>query len=609
MIEKMLKTTVICRIEDRDYTLDSLRSIGVLHVEQTKKPDSPNQAAISQEIDSAKRILGILSDDYKPVKGTAFNDFSGEELTKEAMSLFEKNSELKKDIEICQRNKRMLVPWGNFSFSTIDTLREKGLFVYLCESNDKAEVDKYRDKGSVEIVTANKNRVFFALISTKEYDKNELSLASLPPEKISLKDLEEKILELNNKCKENNISLSTIASNILKIREHLDHLEEELEFSTNKNGMGSDYVLCYIKGFTPIKKQDKLTLAAKKHGWAVHLQQPSKDDQVPTLITIPKIFRLITPVFKFIGISPGYNEWDVSICFLFFFTIFFAMIVGDAGYGILFLFIAIVLKVYLRKQDKFRLILNLFVLLSIATVIWGMLTCNFFGMPQELFPRQLQGLKMLTDPDIKNSNIQYLCFLLAAMQLSFARIWKAIIMRNSFRALGQLGWAMFIWGNFFTAVKLIVFSDKPFPVFAFYLYGIGFLLIIIFYVKWTDVGSVFNLPFNFIGSFSDVLSYIRLFAVGLASYYIASSFNNMGNMVLDLSPYLIIFTIIVLLFGHLLNIALALMGVLVHGIRLNTLEFSNHMELEWTGFVYKPFKKRSGSNENNDNKSTEYEEN
>jgi V/A-type H+-transporting ATPase subunit I len=89
----------------------------------------------------------------------------------------------------------------------------------------------------------------------------------------------------------------------------------------------------------------------------------------------------------------------------------------------------------------------------------------------------------------------------------------------------------------------------------------------------------------------DVLSYIRLFAVGLSSFYIAKSFNDMGAMVLGLHPWLFPAAAIVILFGHLLNIALGFMGVLVHGIRLNTLEFSNHMELTWSGKPYKPLRK------------------
>ncbi|MCK5805458.1 MAG: hypothetical protein KAI66_21685, partial [Lentisphaeria bacterium] len=128
------------------------------------------------------------------------------------------------------------------------------------------------------------------------------------------------------------------------------------------------------------------------------------------------------------------------------------------------------------------------------------------------------------------------------------------------------------------------------PKFAIGLYAVGVLLILVFGVNWKDVGGVMNLPFDFINSFVDVLSYIRLFAVGLSSYFIASSFNGMGGMVMDLSPWLAPAAVLIIVFGHLLNVALAFMGVLVHGIRLNTLEFSNHMELTWSGRPYNPLK-------------------
>ena len=593
MIEKMLKTSVVCRIEDRDAALDSLRTLGVLHVEQTKKPDSPTQTAISHEVDKKNHIVGILSGEYKPVKKSTYKDLTGEKLANEAIKLFDNNNDLKKEREVLQRNYERLLPWGNFEFSTIDALKEKGLYIYLCETNNKEDINNLEEKGTVEIIKSAKNKTYFVLITTEEQKRADLPLASLPSERLSLKQLEAKIEELNKKIAANNESMSVIVSDLQKIKDHIQELEEELEFITNKNGMGNDYVLCYINGYIPKKKQTTLTEAAHKNGWAIRYAEPTSEDKVPTLLQIPKIFRIASPIFEFIGISPGYQEWDVSICFLFFFTIFFGMIVGDAGYGTLFLIIAIVAKIALRKKKELKLPLNLFLVLSIATIVWGLLTCSFFALPQEIFPAQLQGLKSLTDPAIKDKNIQYLCFLIAAIHLSFARIWKSVLMCNSFRALGQLGWAMIIWGNFFTAVKLIVFSQDPFPTFAFYLYIIGVVLVLVFYVQWTDIGSVFNLPFGFIGSFVDVLSYIRLFAVGLATYYIANSFNNMGSMLLELSPLLIVGTIVVLLFGHILNILLALMGVLVHGIRLNTLEFSNHMELEWLGHAYNPFKKRS----------------
>jgi V/A-type H+-transporting ATPase subunit I len=143
-------------------------------------------------------------------------------------------------------------------------------------------------------------------------------------------------------------------------------------------------------------------------------------------------------------------------------------------------------------------------------------------------------------------------------------------------------------------MKLIVFPGV-FPVYMYYLYVIGFVLVAACDVNWTDMGDVFNFPFGAIGSFVDMLSYIRLFAVGMAGFYIAKSFNDMAMNLVDSSPWPIVGiagAIVVLLFGHILNILLCLMGVLVHGIRLNTLEFSNHIGLRWAGFVYQPFKKK-----------------
>ncbi len=513
-------------------------------------------------------------------------------LTQKVINIIEHNSDIKNKIELYTRDREKLLPWGNFSYQSIDKLQEKGLHVYLCSSGE-SEIDKYRAEGRIiEIISKSKTNVYFALISEKEIEKTELPIAQLPSDRKSLRELDIQILLLNKKFTKNKRILINLSRNVSKVIRYKDFLEVELEFIKHRDSMSTDGELSHIQGFIPTKKKDILLRTSKKLHWAILLEEPSDEDRVPTLITIPKVFKIVQPVFKFIGITPGYHEWDVSICFLFFFTIFFAMIVGDAGYGILFFAVALALKIIYWKNVKYKLPINLFFVLSVATIAWGLLTSSFFGLPQEILPRQLHGIKALTSPTFKDKNIQYLCFLLAAMHLSFARIWKATIFRNSLKALGQIGWALFIWGNFFTAVKLIVFTQTPYPQFAFYLYGSGFVLILLFYVRWNDVGSVFNVPFDFIGSFTDVLSYIRLFAVGLASYYIAESFNNMGYMIMHISPYLIVLTILVLLFGHLLNIGLALMGVLVHGIRLNTLEFSNHMELEWSGTVYKPFTRK-----------------
>ena len=103
-----------------------------------------------------------------------------------------------------------------------------------------------------------------------------------------------------------------------------------------------------------------------------------------------------------------------------------------------------------------------------------------------------------------------------------------------------------------------------------------------------------TLPSSLVGSFVDVLSYIRLFAVGLAGTYIAVNFDRMGAMLMNALPHHlwiagVLLLVLVALFGHILNIALGFLSVMVHGIRLNTLEFSNHIGMQWAGIKFRPF--------------------
>jgi V/A-type H+/Na+-transporting ATPase subunit I len=589
MIDKMLKTTIICREDDREETLLNLRSLGVLHVEQIKKPDHQSLTTLEQGMDKLSNIINILSE-YTNAEAEPYSKKSPRSLSKMALDQYDRLSDANKNIISLNRERILLEPWGDFSFELIDKLKEKGLYVNLCVAN-KRTIKEFRKFGVIETVNTVKDKIYFALISEQEIPKTDLPAVNLPTSRISINEIDDMIRKNRYIVKESTSELQSIALSINEIKLFQKEIQQQYDFLYNKHGMGESTELAYILGYIPEKKKKRISNAAIRCGWAITFVTPSAEDRVPTSLKIPKIFSLISPIFDFIGISPGYNEWDVSICFLFFFTIFFGMIVGDAGYGLIFVGVGIALKIIYKKNRQARLPLNLFLLLSIATIVWGMLTCTYFGLPQKIFPGPMHGLKALTDPAIKNNNIMFVCFTLGAIHLSFARVWKAFIYKNRLIALGQIGWGMFLWGNYFTALKLIVYPDMTYPVFAFYLYVIGLILILLFYVQWKDAGSIFNTPFDFIGSFVDLLSYIRLFAVGLATFYIASSFNDMSRMVFNISPWLLILALIVIALGHLLNIALAFMGVLVHGIRLNTLEFSNHMELEWTGFFYKPFKR------------------
>ena len=293
------------------------------------------------------------------------------------------------------------------------------------------------------------------------------------------------------------------------------------------------------------------------------------------------------------------------------------MIIGDSAYGMLFLVTAILCKILLRKNPKAQVPLNLLILLSFFSIIWGMLTGSCLGLPRKVLPEFLQGVDFFADPgnsplarkiadrfglkystageikSLSNRFTQFICFALAAVHLISARLYKTALELPDWRAFNNTGWALVILGNFFTAVGLIVFPGF-FPVpWGYVIYGAGLALILITIRK----EEAMNLPFDVVGSFVDVLSYIRLFAVGLSGLYVAECFNGMAMDVMKalppkLLPLGIILLILVALAGHILNIVLGFLGVLVHAIRLNTLEFSNHIGLKWAGVIYRPFSRK-----------------
>jgi len=228
----------------------------------------------------------------------------------------------------------------------------------------------------------------------------------------------------------------------------------------------------------------------------------------------------------------------------------------------------------------------------LSVFVYGWLSGNWFGIDPAIMPRCMKLLPWLYD-DENSTHVKTLCFFIGAFHTSFARAWSAYNAQKDKRAVfGHLGWSIFLWGSFYLAKVLVVdgkgFDALPAPGIA--LFAIGFVLILACGINWGNIGDVIYSPFTFINGFVDVLSYIRLFAVGLSGVYIASSFNDMASSIWNSNHWLIPVGLLVLLIGHLLNIAMAALSILVHGIRLNTLEFSGHIGLSWSGRPYKPLK-------------------
>lgn len=598
MIVPMKKVTLLALGSEENSALTALRRLGVMQVELAKGNESGNTQQLAESYDTAVRVIGALQKYRKeceeggriPPEGGKKR--SGAEVIEQASQLLESRDRVQAELASVQQKLRHLEIWGDFDRDRIEELRAKGVYVYLCSGRESAlEAAEALENADTQVIAVESGRYFFAVISTVEIEPGVLPEVRLgaddnPP---ALRRREEELLNERQALRD---EIEELLVSIPAAMRRAALLGGELEFSRVSDSLAEHGEVVSLNGFVPEPAVPELEKAAEKNGWGLLIEDPAPGDRVPTLRKSSKLVRTIEPLFQFLGIEPGYDEIDVSAGVFIFFTIFYAMIVGDAGYGLVFLAGTLLAAWKFRGNPAAKLPVRLFGLLSAATIVWGVMTSNIFGMPNPSWLHWAE-IPQLTDESLKNAYTQLICFSLALLQLSMGRIWKALHDGTVRSIIGNVGWVFFLVGNYILTIRLLVFPGD-FPMAMYVCYVVGLLMVAACDVQWTDVAQVFQFPFSIINSFVDVLSYIRLFAVGLAGYYIASSFNDMGNTVFGLGPawLMVIPAAVVILFGHLLNLALCLMSVMVHGVRLNTLEFSNHVGLTWAGSKFKPFGNR-----------------
>ena len=412
-------------------------------------------------------------------------------------------------------------------------------------------------------------------------------------------------------------------------------IEKEIEFETYATGMGDENLspdsdrsisIAYFTGYIEAENLDKLKRTAENNSWGLLVQEPTEDDHVPTKLKNNKFVSLIYPLTDFLGTVPGYFEYDISGWFLAFILIFFGIIFGDGGYGLLICTLAAVpiIKSIITKKTISPTIL-LIGLFGLSTVLWGTLTCTWFG----LSPEQLPGwLRSLSIPVISNvyadklwalpwtsdgvglttaQNLQIFCFSLALIQLTVAHVKGAVRNKGSLKMLGDIGSILQLLGIYYLVLSLVVNAEVfsfglkigaiPVGTVAIALIGIGFTLSFVFsnyngsIIKsiLSSLTNIVSVLLGVVNVFSDIVSYIRLWAVGLAGAAISATVNELAGPLLGNFMFMIL-AIILLVFGHGLNMILNILSVIVHGIRLNTLEFSSHLDMSWSGHKFKPFK-------------------
>ena len=614
MIVPMKKITLVVLEHDREEALASLRKTGVLHIER-REASSTNMAelqAFVTRLEQAHSILSEIKPDKKKVSAKKLGREHTLELVERVFALRSGRQAALESIVRIEAELERLSPWGDVDPATFGFLAERGIYLlpFTVQADEYALIPE-----TVRCVPVGRDKKAVRFLIWSDTDAIP---AGLPPSAAAFalpaKSTEELAGELESARKAIPAADAHLASEAVHAASILSLKAEaarELEFETIRASMpvialGEESVhtrkasVAWLTGFVPAPDEHAIAAGAKKHGWAFVSEDPSEEDNVPTQIKNNRFVNLISPLIDFLGTVPGYREIDISLWFLLFFGIFFAMIFGDGGYGTLLALVSsyYILTSIVRKQ-KVATGLYMFLYLALMTVAWGIATCSWFGLPFETLPVFLQSIAI---PAFSNgnpesaTNIKIFCFVLGLVQLSLAHVIGMIRNFRTVKVLGELGSLLMTIGMFFVVLNLVIDAER-FPMSDLVLgtIGAGFVLNFMFINYSGSIGggileSFKNIITMFLGVvnvFGDIMSYIRLWAVGLAGAAISGTINAMAG---DFMGGLIIFAgLLLLLFGHGLNLMMNVLSVVVHGVRLNTLEFSNHLGLTWSGFKYEPF--------------------
>ena len=530
------------------------------------------------------------------------------ELADKVLELIERKKTCLSEITQCTVELERLQKWGGVNPADFEYLAGKEISLAMYEIPSA----KYRmlpDDVNTVFVNEDKSNVRFLLVT-----KDGVKPSSMPAEAFAVTMPQKSTDEMSEIIIRDKAEIAKIDNLLYSAVSYVPELKKasavqakKVEFENVFSGMEHDSEtntpLAWITGFVPANDLDKVKKLADEEKWGFAAMDPTDEDNVPTKLKNNKLVSLIYPVTDFLGTVPGYKEYDISGWFLLFFAIFFGIIFGDGGYGALMTLIAVFALIGgAIKKKKASPGVCLLMLLGLTTMAWGTITCTWFGIEPQYLPEWLKNISIpaisnaTEDSDWVSQNLQILCFTLALAQLTIAHLKGFVRYIKSLKCIGELGSLGMLWGLYTLVLNMVVDADRfPLPTFAIPLIGGGFLLNFVFANYDGSIGksileslkNIVSVLLGVVNVFSDIVSYIRLWAVGLAGSAISATVNEMAGPMLG--GFIIFAGILLLCFGHGLNMVLNVLSVIVHGVRLNTLEFSNHLGMSWSGFKYEPF--------------------
>ena len=484
----------------------------------------------------------------------------------------------------------MIVPMTEFSMlifhrdydAFLPELRKMGVF-HVAEKNKEEDAEQAQRR---QMMTEIDDAIAFLLAHKPENNSPSTDEGKTIPEILEqLKQAKDKSEEkISEEIKK---SLEHYASAYLpSLQKRKTELEEvyELNRVIKNTQQAADGKIKILEGFVP-RPQKKIFSEFLDSKGIVHIKNRSRfSDNPPILLHNNWFSRLFEPIGSLFSL-PSYKDLDLTVFFAPFFALFFGFGMNDAGYGLILLIGATVMKLLGKPKIK-KSYLTLVQLLGVITFFFGLLTGNIFGVSIA----ELPGLSFLKNVFLKDKQIFTLAIAIGFVQILFGMVLQGLnkMIKFGFKyGLPQVGWIMIILH------LLNMFYFKILPLYSHVDIYIGLGLIIFFADPeagfFKGIGTGIWELFGITGLMGDVLSYIRLFALGVSSAILALVINSIAWQIEKVSYIGPVLFLIILLFGHTLNLFVASLGAFVHTMRLTFVEFYKNAGFTGGGNPYKPF--------------------
>ncbi len=584
-IVALSRITLVGHLDDKLAVLFDLQTLGCLHLIPLR-PDVEPPPAEGPSTEAREALRFLLSAPQKRRQVFQSADFDPVEVERRALDCRNRLQNLRDRRDFLARRIADLKPWGYFDLTPMSALQPLKFWFYVVPHYQVREVAATQTCWDA----VNRDHRFSYIVVISEQEPDNMPVPRTHTGAVPLSDLEQELEWIESAIEDAEVDRYRLTRWGILFARNIGMLDDRKALEQAARQAQDQTPLFGIQAWSPTACLPAIERYAAEHGLFFAAAEPSPEECPPTLLRNPEALAGGEDLVTFYTI-PGYWTWDPSIVVLFSFALFFAMILADAGYGAVLGLIAWRYWGRMRESDTGRRLRIVWVFAVATSLLYGVMTGSYFGirLPAESWLRSIQVLDVH-----RHETMMTLCVLLGAAHVMLGNLIKLVRHRRSVAAWPPLGWILIIGGG------LLLWADLP-PAdgWSSGMIAVGALLVLAFSAP--DAGpagrlakGLLNLLIKLPGAFGDVMSYLRLFALGLASASLANAFNEMAlhaKLAMP-GPGLLAF-VLILVIGHLLNFLLGLMSAVVHSLRLNYIEFFN-WSLTDEGHLFSPFKRKGG---------------